>query len=97
MELFLFNELAVFEFGFVYYGFSFYEGCIFVFQCIVKFPHLTIWLETMAYNNHLFVIVVRHCSQRLLCIHGSNDLALHGVNAFFFLIDDVQCVYQPVS
>ncbi|MCL4484309.1 MAG: sulfatase-like hydrolase/transferase, partial [Bacteroidetes bacterium] len=30
MEFLLFNELAIFEFGFVYYGFSFYEGCVFV-------------------------------------------------------------------
>ena len=31
MKLLSFNELAVFELGFVYYGFSFYEGCVFVF------------------------------------------------------------------
>ena len=105
MELLLFNELAIFEFGFVYYGFSFYERCVFVFQGIVKFPHLSIWLRTTTYHDHFLVVVLsksRHC---FLGAHGPYDFANYIVKlpyVFFlfgiqFFRDSIQAVFGNLS
>ncbi len=75
MEFLHINELAVFEFGFVYYGFSFYERSVFVFQSIVYFSRQLVWLRTTVYHNHFFIVVLSQSGHRFLGVHGSNDLA----------------------